>query len=65
MGYTIRTYKIMNVFYFLPTLLFRIKDMHPIDGAVGIERWKTHSYELCLFNFAISYERIKETNVPD
>lgn len=58
--HTFRTYKIINTFYFLPTIFFRIKDMTPIDGATGIENWKTYAYELCWFNYALSCERIKE-----
>lgn len=59
-SYTVRTYKITNTFYFLPTIFFRIKDMMPIDGATDIENWKTYCYEFCLFNYAISFEKIKE-----
>ena len=54
------TYTITNTFYFLPTIFFRIKDMKPIDGLTNLENWKTYSYELCWFNYALSCERIKE-----
>lgn len=59
-NWTFRTYAITNTFYFLPTIRFTIKDMIPIDGATGIENWKTYCYELCLFNYSICCEKLKE-----
>jgi len=60
--YKLRMYKITNTFYFFPTIRFTIKDMKPIDGATDLENWKEYCYELCLFNYAIAYDRIKEIN---
>lgn len=60
-NWTFRTYTITNSFYFLPTLLFRIKDIMELDGRTVVPDWKVHCFELCLFNYSISCEKMKKT----
>lgn len=56
MRYRLRLYEITNTFYFWPTLLYRMKNRTPSYDTT-IENGIQHQYELCLFKYAISYEK--------